>query len=149
MRLAVVLDEQIAPNVATALAALGYPVEHVSAVDGLGKRSPDVKVLEYCGKHGCLLMTIDRKMSSRPQERAAIKEFNVGVFFIRSGRNDVLLPPKIASLILNRWDEIVDIGRNEKHPFMKRLQPGQRIMDYETKKQRRKGPSGKKKRKKQ
>ena len=148
MRLAVVLDEQIAPNVATALAALDYPMEHVSAVDGLGIGTPDVKVLEHCGKHGCVLMTIDHKMSSRPQERAAIKEFGVGVLFIRSGRKDVLLPPEIVSLILNRWDEIVEIGKNEKRPFMKRLQPGQRIMDYETKKRRRKGPSGKKKRRK-
>ena len=149
MKLAVVLDEQIAPNVATALAALDFPVEHVSTVDGLGTGALDVKILEHCGKHGCVLMTIDHKMTSRPQERAAINDFGVGVFFIRSGRRDVLLPPDIVRLILNRWDEIVDIGKNVTRPFMKRLQPGQRIMDCETKKQRRKSPSGKKKRKKQ
>ena len=84
------------------------------------------------------LITLDYKMYTKPQQRELIKAHKVGVFFIRSGTKDVLLPPDIVKLILTNWDAITNTVRNTKRPFMKRLEPNRRMMEYETKKQRRK-----------
>ena len=138
----VVLDEQIAPKVATSLAALGYAVEHVSMIQGLGTGTADKDILKFCGASERALITLDYKMYTRPQQRELIKAHKVGVFFIRSGSKDVLLPPDIVELILHHWDAIDDIVRNAKRPFTKRLQPRCRMMEYETKKQRRKQTKG-------
>lgn len=147
MRL-VVIDEQIAPKVAKSLALLDLPVQHVTTIAGLGAGTPDQDILKFCGKHGRALITLDRKMYTKPHERALIKAHKVGVFFIRSGSKTVLLPLEISNLIGHNWRAIEDTLKNERRPFMKRLQPGRRMMDYETKQQRRKGKSGKKKGKK-
>lgn len=138
MILLVVLDEQIAPKVATSLAALDYAVEHVTTIRGLGMGASDQDVLKFCSADGRSLITVDYKMYTKPQQRALIQDYKVGVFFIRSGSKTVLLPPDIVKLILINWDAIDDTVRNTKRPFMKRLQPGRRMMDYETRKQRRK-----------
>ena len=134
----VVLDEQIAPQVATALAILDFAVEHVSTIQRLGTGASDQDVLKFCGTKGRALITLDYKMYTKPQQRELIKAHKVGVFFIRSGTKDVLLPPDIVKLILTNWDAITNTVRNTKRPFMKRLEPNRRMMEYETKKQRRK-----------
>ena len=147
MTFRVILDEQIAPRVAEALQNVELPVEHVGTVPGLGLESEDLVILAHCDATGDVLITVDHKMATRPQEKEAIREAGVGAFIIRSGRETDLLPREILNLILNRWEQIEAICASPR-PFLKRLQPGQAIMDYDSKKQRRKGASGKKKRKK-
>ena len=74
------LDNMISPCFAKALTALG---ENVRALrDEFPRETPDTVWLESLGERGWPLITLDRRILSRPQELLALRQAGVMAFFL-------------------------------------------------------------------
>lgn len=111
------LDENLPPRVANALNALEEGEEdnvyHTELVFEKSIKDPDLfpKIKERDG----ILITNDLKMLSKKGEYEQMVSLGITAFFIKfpSGANFVLK----YRFIIDKWEMIKDICRNNKHPF--------------------------------
>jgi hypothetical protein len=109
---AFLLDENMPPRLARALRELGENAFHV--VDVLHRGVPDEIVLRYAGDRGWCLVSRDRNILRRPQQRAVLTELGVGAFFVKEGIDEMF---HIARVVINAWPEMRRIAAREEKPF--------------------------------
>jgi hypothetical protein len=76
------LDNMISPKIARALVALG--AEAKALCDEFNADTADTDLLRQLGSKGWGLVTVDKRILTRPHEAAMLKEAKVTTFFIRS-----------------------------------------------------------------
>ncbi len=95
------IDENFGPNLAKALGLLGYNVEHL--LDTFQPGTKDVDWLEYVGKNNLALITQDKGIRRKPNEKALLLKYKVVAFYLggseRSGQD-------IAKQLLNAWEKM-------------------------------------------
>lgn len=106
-------DENTPERLVRSLRELGQPAYHVYDVDL--KQAPDPTVLQYAGERGWRVVTADRAILRRPHERAILKEFSLGAFFL----NDTITGTcKIARTLYRHWPEMKRLATTEPEPFL-------------------------------
>ena len=113
------IDEDLSPHLATGMAAFGETVDHVINHDDLGSGTDDVPLLEYCGDHGIVLITADKRQRFNPKERRAIRDHGVGVFLIRA--TDKTSVCEIIQLLVKHWKEMKKHARKRRRPFLLKI----------------------------
>ncbi len=114
------LDENLSEYVADALNALnkGYFKEVIvkSTKVQFGKGEKDEIIIPSIGKVNGILITRDLNIQRRILQYQLCKKFNLGIFFLKlpKGMNKHW---EIVKLLINSWEEIVDIIHTEKKPF--------------------------------
>lgn len=106
-------DENTPERLVRSLRELGQPAYHVYDVDL--KQAPDPAVLQYAGERGWRVVTADQAILRRPHERAILKEFSLGAFFL----NDTITGTcKIARTLYRHWPEMKRLAATEPEPFL-------------------------------
>jgi PIN like domain len=106
-------DENSPHRLVRSLRELGEAAFHVYDV-GL-KQAPDEMVLRYAGEREWCVVSSDRNILHRPHERAVLKQFSIGAFFL----NDAIAGTcKIARTVYRHWPEMKRIARSEPKPFL-------------------------------
>lgn len=106
-------DENSPHRLVRSLRELGEAAFHVYDV-GL-KQAPDEMVLRYAGEREWCIVSSDRNILHRPHERAVLKQFSIGAFFL----NDTIAGTcKIARTVYRHWPEMKRIARSEPKPFL-------------------------------
>lgn len=106
-------DENTPERLVRSLRELGQPAYHVYDVDL--KQAPDPDVLQYAGERGWRVVTADQAILRRPHERAILKEFSLGAFFL----NDTITGTcKIARTLYRHWPEMKRLAATEPEPFL-------------------------------
>jgi hypothetical protein len=106
-------DENSPHRLVRSLRELGEAAFHVYDV-GL-KQAPDEMVLRYAGEREWCIVSSDRNILHRPHERAVLKQFSIGAFFL----NDTIAGTcKVARTVYRHWSEMKRIARSEPKPFL-------------------------------
>ena len=106
------IDNNLSKKIADGMKGFGEDVMHLQE-----KFSQDVKDIEwlpYIGENDMILVTRDVKIRYRPHEIHAIKEHNVGVFFL-AGKN-LTRCQHIQQLVRN-WPRMKELAGKTKRPF--------------------------------
>jgi hypothetical protein len=82
------IDENLSVRFAESLRAIGQDIDHVTEV--LYEGAPDTEVLEFAGTNGYFLITKDNRIRYKPNEKAALRRHQVGVFLL-GGKNMTFL----------------------------------------------------------
>ena len=92
------IDESLGHPLAEGLKLLGYNVEHL--LDNFPQGTKDVDWLEYVGKNNLALITKDKGIRRKPNEKALLLKYGVVAFYLggseRSGQD-------IAKQLVNAW----------------------------------------------
>lgn len=114
-----IFDEGLGEDLAKALSALHEDVEHIR--DHLNQGADDVKVLEFVGANGYILVGRDKNMQYHKAEIEAMRKHKVGAFFL-VGKN--LSRWQIVRVIIDNWESIKETAERENRPFIYRLYRG-------------------------
>lgn len=76
----------------------------------------DTEWLQKAGQEGWLVITHDKKIKTRPGERRAIMENNVGCFILAYRQN--LQKSEIAEMVLGALEDMEDLFRKTPRPFI-------------------------------
>ena len=84
----------------------------------------DDKWLEICGKNGWIAFSHDRKFHAIDVEAIAIKQHNVGAFYLPGASE-----PRWYKLcyLVKAYPKIIDAIKKTKKPFIYRLHPSLRL----------------------
>lgn len=95
------IDENLGHDLAKGLDLLGYSVEHL--LDSFPPGTKDEDWLEYVGKNNLALITKDKGIRRKPNEKALLLKYRVVAFYLggskRSGRD-------IAKQLMNAWEKM-------------------------------------------
>jgi hypothetical protein len=106
-------DENSPHRLVRSLRELGQPAYHVYDVNL--KQAPDEIVLQYAGEREWCIVSSDRSILHRPHERAVLKQFSIGAFFL----NDTIAGTcRIAQTFYRHWPEMKRLARSEPRPFL-------------------------------
>lgn len=106
-------DENFPRRVVNALFQLGEQAHHVH--EFLPPGTPDELVLRYAGERGWCMVTRDRNILKKAQERAVISELGMGAFFLDAGI-DLLF--EIAQAFIANYPEMKRLAGREERPFI-------------------------------
>lgn len=107
-------DANLPPGLAEALRVLGEPAEHVSGI--FAPATPDETWLRYAGERGWCVVSRDVNITRKPHELAALREAEVGAFFLLPGKRS----PRLCQIIqttIKHWPEMKRLAREERRPF--------------------------------
>lgn len=90
-------------------------IKHVSEL--IPGSSTDEEVIIEAGKRSAIIITYDRDFKELRNHAKLYKEHNCGVVFFRSYKN-VLIYWEIVLSFINRWEEIKEMCKNRKRPFV-------------------------------
>ena len=121
-----VLDENIPPSVAVALAALKEPYAHV--LDFMDRGTEDERIFEAAAERGWYLVTHDKNMWRKPAQRQAMLASGIGVFVLVSSAR--FSPPDLTELLLRRRKEIMKFAKKTPLPFVLRLPDRGKITSF-------------------
>lgn len=76
--------------------------------------SADVDWISHVGSRGYLAFSQNKRLLDVPHERAALVAARLGIVFTSTGRSPAY---ETLRLLLNRWDWLREIDRNEVRPF--------------------------------
>ena len=107
-------DANLPPGLAEALRVLGEPAEHVS--DIFAPATPDETWIRYAGERGWCIVSRDVNITRRPYELKALRESEVGAFFLLPGKRSPRLCQTIQTVI-RHWPELKRIAATERRPF--------------------------------
>ena len=107
-----VIDENLGEPLARGLQEFGEEVVHTR--EKFGEGTADTSMLKDLGSQQLFLVTRDRRIRSRPNELRALKENNVGAFFLggKNGKRCHL----IRQLVRN-WHRIKEHAATKRRPF--------------------------------
>ena len=95
------IDENLGHDLAKGLSLLGYNVEHL--LDSFLPGTKDVDWLEYVGKNNLALITKDKGIRRKPNEKALLRKYKVVAFYLggseRSGQD-------IVKQLVNAWGKM-------------------------------------------
>ena len=111
-------DEDVGTGVPRALQFVNLPA-HALYDCGLSG-IPDVDWLTIAGRGGMLVFSRNKRMLKVPDERATIISENVGIVFLTAGQDS---PARMLRLLLNRWENLDFLDRNEPRPFARFINP--------------------------
>ena len=121
-------DEGLGQNLAKGLSLLGKDVEHV--LDSFPKGTKDVEWLSYVGENNLVLITKDKGIRKKPNEKALLIKYGVVAFYLggseRSGHD-------ILKQLANAWENMEtkaqkQVRKGEAKAFLVRLS-GRKIID--------------------
>ncbi len=107
-------DANLPPGLAEALRVLGEPAEHVNQIFAPG--TPDETWIRHAGERGWCIVSRDVNITRKPHELAALREFEVGAFFLLPGKRSPRLCQTIQTVI-RHWPELKRIAAAEPRPF--------------------------------
>jgi predicted nuclease of predicted toxin-antitoxin system len=114
-----VLDATFSPQLATALQALSEEdAQYKYAPTLFGADAGDMEICQGAQKLGAFLVTLDTKMTKKPQERAAMKVAGIGVFVFTGRALAQKSFREIAATVLAATDEMLEKARETKCPFL-------------------------------
>ena len=94
-------DEGIGQNLSDGLLHFGKNVEHV--LDKFPAGTEDVEWLPYVGENKLILVTKDKGIKRKPNEKALLLQYNIVAFYLggseKSGHN-------ILKQLINAWDKM-------------------------------------------
>ncbi len=101
MELRFIFDEGLGHGLATGLRLAGKNVEHI--LDNFPRGTPDVEWLKYVGENKLILVTKDKGIRRKPNEKAMLLTFNVIAFYLggseKSGQD-------ILKQLVNAWEKM-------------------------------------------
>ena len=111
------IDEALGLPLAKALRELGQEdVHHVTEI--LRSGADDEEVFQYAGENEYFIITRDNRIRYKPNERAAIRKYKVGVFLL-AGKNKSAM--EIAVQLISNWEKIVECSQKTYKPFLRRV----------------------------
>lgn len=110
------MDENTPPQCAKALKELGEPVTHVVHEPDLGAGTKDVPLFKALAHKGWFLLTQDKKIRRRPQERMAMIQHGIGAYILM-GQADKS-PTEFALLVLKIMEELKADAARRPRPFV-------------------------------
>ena len=87
----------------------------VHVYDFWGRKTPDPVVLRFAGERGWIVVSSDRRILKKPQERAVLKELGMGAFFLSDGVAGFCT---IVRAVVRNWPEMKRIARTSRRPFL-------------------------------
>jgi hypothetical protein len=116
----ILFDENVPNKLVEGLISLTPLVSNqeiiISSVKLLNKTgTPDDKVLELVGKDG-ILITYDKDFKTQQHLFPIIKEYNIGVFFIRQPKIKTFW--LLVKLIIEHWERLLEVAEVTDKPFI-------------------------------
>lgn len=112
--MALLLDENLSPKIATALKALGREVTHVNEI--LPRGTADEEIFSKLAELDWFLLTQDIKIKRHKHQREAMIQAGIGAF-IFTGRAEKSLE-EMTIKILEHLDEIESLAGTTSRPFI-------------------------------
>lgn len=112
------VDNNLGPQLAAGMKGFGEDVVHLT--EFLEPNVPDTEMLARVGSEGWYLVTRDDKIRYRPAESAAIKEHQVGAFFM-GGKN--LSRCQLIQQLVRNWPRMKTLAAKTRRPFAFRVPP--------------------------
>lgn len=112
--LSFLFDAHLPPGLVEALTVLGESAEHVNAV--FPPATPDERWIRYAGERGLCIVSRDVNITRRPHELAALRDFEVGAFFLLPGKRSPRLC-EVIQTVIRHWPELKRLARTEPRPF--------------------------------
>ena len=113
-----VLDENLSPRLARGMREFGEDVAHI--LDHFSEATGDEMWLPYVGDNHLTLITRDLKIRWRPAELRALREHEVGAFFL-GGKNRSRCD--LIQQLIRNWPRIKGYAESEHRPFALRVPP--------------------------
>lgn len=95
------IDENLGHDLAKGLGLLGYNVEHL--LDHFPQGTKDVEWLEYVGKNKLALITKDKNIRRKPNEKALLLKYGVVAFYLGGSERSV---QDIGKQLVNAWEKM-------------------------------------------
>ncbi|HEX8393266.1 MAG TPA: DUF5615 family PIN-like protein [Longimicrobium sp.] len=115
-QLVFLFDENMPARLAHALRGLGERCVHVGD-PGIGlNNTPDEAVLAYAGERGWIYVGRDHRILHRPHERAVLKQWEMGAFFLNQSLNKSLC--SITTALFRNWPEMKRVAASQPRPSL-------------------------------
>jgi hypothetical protein len=111
-----ILDENLPEAFADGLSCFGEDVDHV--LKHFSRGTTDVKILEFVGSKGYFLITKDRRIRYNQNEILAVRQYDVGAFFL-IGKTMKMWD--MVKQLVNSWENIKEIADTQQKPFIYKL----------------------------
>ena len=98
--------------------AFGENVEHLR--DNFSPNVKDTTWLKYIGEQKLFLITRDEQIRYRPDEKAALKKYNVGAFFLGGKKKTHW---QLVEQLVRNWIRIKEYAEKKHKPFIYRIPP--------------------------
>lgn len=112
------VDNNLGPQLAAGMKGFGEDVVHLT--EFLEPNVPDTEMLARVGSEGWCLVTRDDRIRYRPAESAAIREHQVGAFFM-GGKN--LSRCQLIQQLVRNWPRMKALAAKTRRPFAFRVPP--------------------------
>jgi hypothetical protein len=107
-------DENIGLYIPIGLRGFGEEVIHILEIEELGAGTPDNVWLGYVGQNDLVLITPDRKIKSRPNERRAFFDHKVGAFILYG--KDMDRWARVRQIV-TAWQRIKELSDKTAPPY--------------------------------
>lgn len=98
----------------------GFGEDAVHLTDEFVQGTKDVDWLQYVGQNELLLVTRDERVRWNPAELQALKDHNVGAFFM-GGKNRSRC--ELIQQLVRNWPRMKELGAKSKRPFAFKVPP--------------------------
>ena len=112
------IDNNLSAQLAQGMAAFGEPVVHLKEL--FDPDAEDEVWLEHIGRTGMILVTRDERIRFRPNELGALKDNNVGAFFL-GGKNRSRC--ELVQQLVRNWPRMKSLSAKTRRPFAFRIPP--------------------------
>jgi len=103
------LDNNLSPKVARALAALGYDVVHLR--DERAAEAPDEVWMAECARRGWAAISYERYIQAKPSLRQVLEACGLTILFLPRSMAS-LDPRKLTIALLHAWPKIVEAAES-------------------------------------
>lgn len=129
-QLKIYIDENMAPQLANAIDLIQShlnldekkQIKVLSIKEVFGEGVQDEDWIPKIGKEGGVVITYDRRIQQSRHQRELYVRYGVGIIFFKSPKEGLSFWGMFKKLV-DQWEEIKTIARNNKPPFAFR-QPG-------------------------
>lgn len=111
-------DHNLSPRLPNGLREFGEDAIHLT--DKFQSDTADEEWLRYVGENGLFLITRDDRIRWRPNELAALRQHNVGAFFL-GGKNRSRC--ELIQQTVGNWPRIKELAAKTHRPFAFRVPP--------------------------
>ena len=104
------VDENYGERLVTGLRDLGYDnIEHL--LENFDRATPDEEWLEYIGERGYVLITRDKMIRRRPNEKAALIRHKIVAFYLIGNSTGT---KEISKQLIIAWDRMEGRAKRQK-----------------------------------
>lgn len=111
-------DNNLSVKLAHGMREFGEDVVHLT--DHFPQDAVDSEWLPFVGKNELILVTRDEKIRFKPAEIAAVRAFNVAVFFLGGKK---LKRCDLIEQVVRNWRRMKQLASDEPRPFAFRIPP--------------------------